>query len=68
MGVEVTPYPEGTTAPVHQLLLRDFGVYLLELLDLERLAADGVACFLFTLAPLRIEGGAGSPVNPLATV
>jgi hypothetical protein len=46
------------------------GVHLLDNLELGRLSA---ACaergrweFLFALAPLRIEGGTGSPANPLA--
>ena len=46
------------------------GVHLLDNLELGRLAA---ACaerrryeFLFSMGPLRIERGTGSPVNPLA--
>jgi kynurenine formamidase len=46
------------------------GVHLLDYLQLERLST---ACeragrweFLFVAAPLRITGGTGSPVNPLA--
>jgi kynurenine formamidase len=39
---------------------------LLELLNLEALAAERVREFMFVAAPLRITGGVGSPVNPLA--
>ena len=53
---------------VHKLLLRDHGTYLIELLDLEGIAADGVTEFLFVIAPLPIVGGVGSPLNPLAIV
>jgi kynurenine formamidase len=56
----------GFGSPVHSSLLRDYGIYLLELLVLEELSAADVVEFLFVLAPLRITGGTGSPVNPLA--
>ena len=51
---------------MHRRLIRDFGVYLMELFDLDGLAADRVHEFLFVAAPLRITGGVGSPLNPLA--
>lgn len=62
-AVEVWP-PSGK--PLHHDLLRDLGIYMIEYLDLEELAADGVSEFLFVAAPLKIEGGTASPVNPLA--
>ncbi|MFT3866710.1 MAG: cyclase family protein [Solirubrobacterales bacterium] len=65
-AVEVYPFKPGTSAPVHRHLLVAHGIYLIEFLDLEELAAAGVHEFLFVLAPLRIAGGTGSPVNPLA--
>jgi kynurenine formamidase len=52
--------------PVHVLLLVEHGIPIVEMLDLERLAADGVHEFLFVLAPLKIVGATGSPVRPLA--
>jgi kynurenine formamidase len=64
-AVEVWP-PRSES--VHQHVLRDLGGYLLEYLNLEELAADGVYEFLFVAAPLRITGGTASPVNPLAVV
>jgi kynurenine formamidase len=71
MAVEVEnadgSYDGGSPAPpVHKILIRDFGVYMLELLDLDELAADGVRELMFVLAPLRVRGGTGSPVNPIA--
>ena len=61
---------EGVGFPIHVLALNAMGVHLLDYLQLEDLAA---ACeragrweFLFVAAPLRISGGTGSPVNPLA--
>lgn len=52
----------------HGVLLRDYGIYILELLDLEELSESGKTEFLFMMAPLRITGGTGSPVNPIAIV
>lgn len=67
MGIEVDP-PSGDegASPVHRLLIREHGIYMIELLDLERLASERAHEFLFVLSPLRIVGGTGSPVNPIA--
>jgi kynurenine formamidase len=61
---------EGVDFPIHVLALNAMGVHLLDYLQLEDLLA---ACeragrweFLFVAAPLRITGGTGSPLNPLA--
>lgn len=54
--------------PVHRLLLVDYGIYIMEHLALEDLAAAGRYEFLFVVAPLRIVGGTGSPIRPLAVV
>ncbi|HEY4028586.1 MAG TPA: cyclase family protein [Candidatus Dormibacteraeota bacterium] len=67
-AVEVVPAASGEVLPVHLTLLRERGVYLLELVDLEPLVAAGAWTFTFVIAPLRITGGVGSPVNPLAIV
>jgi kynurenine formamidase len=69
-------YPELQPAPdwregltdLHIPLLRNLGIYLLEMLDLEVLGAAKVHEFLLCIAPLLIKGGTGSPVNPLAVV
>jgi kynurenine formamidase len=57
-------------APVHVLALVMMGMPLVDNCDLEALAATcadlGRWEFQFVLAPLRVEGGSGSPVNPLA--
>jgi kynurenine formamidase len=67
-AVEVVPAPSGDLLPVHLALLQERGVYLLELLDLEPLVAASAWTFTFVVAPLRITGGVGSPVNPLAII
>jgi kynurenine formamidase len=50
----------------HQWLLNRNGIYNLENLDLEALAADRVYEFAFVFAPLRMRGATGSPGNPIA--
>ena len=56
--------------PVHMCGLVAMGLHLLDNLYLADLAAACAAAnrweFFFTLAPLRIERGTGSPVNPIA--
>jgi kynurenine formamidase len=47
-------------------MLRDLGGYLMEFLNLEEIAQQSVHEFLLVAAPLRITGGIGSPINPLA--
>lgn len=57
--------------PLHSLALVSLGVSIFDNLDFGRVAEVakdlGRYSFLFTAAPLRIEMGMGSPVNPLAT-
>jgi kynurenine formamidase len=52
--------------PVHAGAIRDLGVYLVENLNLEALAADQVYECLLIIAPLQLTGAIGSPVNPIA--
>jgi kynurenine formamidase len=54
--------------PVHVILLVENGIHIIEVLDLEELAADGVHEFLFVCSPLKLVGATGSPVRPLALV
>jgi kynurenine formamidase len=65
-AVEVIPFMQGTVFPVHQRLIRDFGVPLLEGLLLHELATAGHHEFLFVASPLPVVGGTGSPINPIA--
>jgi kynurenine formamidase len=53
---------------IHMIFLWRHGIYLIEMLWLEELAAAGQPTFLFVVAPLKIVGGTGSPVNPLAVL
>ncbi|GAA1661717.1 cyclase [Citricoccus zhacaiensis] len=54
--------------PAHRILLVESGIYIIEALDLEGLAEQGLHEFLFVLVPLNIFGATGSPVRPLAVV
>jgi kynurenine formamidase len=58
--------PEGPAFPVHQETIARNGTYLVENLRLAELAADGVTTFLAMIAPVRLRGGTGSMVNPVA--
>jgi kynurenine formamidase len=70
-SVEVIPFEDAKTPlPLHLICLRDMGLTLGEMFDLDALAedcaSDGVWEFLFSAPPLKITGGVGSPLNPLA--
>ena len=65
-AIEAMPFPEGTIFPVHQRLIRDYGITLLEGAVLTELAAIGVTEFLFAAAALPLVGGTGSPITPMA--
>jgi kynurenine formamidase len=69
---EVQPAPDpgdpSNPQPVHTRLLIESGIYLMESLDLEALAADRVYEFLFVALPLKIRGATGSMVDPIAIV
>lgn len=67
-AVEVLPFAPGSVFPVHQCVIRDFGIPLLEGLMLESLASTGRAEFLFIAAALPIVGATGSPLTPLAVL
>ena len=61
---------EGWPMPIHQCTLVAMGVHLLDNLRLDRLSEacgrHGRWAFQFLIAPLRVEGGTGSPINPIA--
>jgi len=62
-----TPDEEvGVSLPGHLLLLVRAGIPIIENLNLEELAAAKVHEFLFVCLPLKIRGGTGSPVRPIA--
>jgi kynurenine formamidase len=65
--LEVFPNPDKEiSAPVHQILLVVNGILMLENMKLEELAAKKVQEFAFMMQPLKIQGGSGSTVAPVA--
>lgn len=67
-AIETLPFPPGTVFPVHQRLIRDHGIPLLEGMVLRPLAEAGGTAFLFVATPLPVVGGTGSPVAPVAVL
>ncbi|XOV94052.1 MAG: cyclase family protein [Bacteroidota bacterium] len=66
-AVEVIPFAKAETKwPVHLMMLKEYGVHLLESLNLEGLYEDQVYEFAFMFSPLPIKGATGSPGNPIA--
>ena len=61
---------EGLANPLHELVIVGLGMPILDNLDLDAVAdaarERGRWEFLFVGAPLRVRGGTGSPLNPLA--
>ncbi|MEO7145355.1 MAG: cyclase family protein [Bryobacteraceae bacterium] len=51
---------------VHIHLLVESGIHIIEALNLEDLARDHVYEFAFVAVPMKIRGGTGSPLRPLA--
>lgn len=60
----------GISDPLHELALVGMGMPLMDNLDFEELARTAIqtgrSTFLFMAAPLRMRGGSGSLINPLA--
>jgi kynurenine formamidase len=71
MAVEdLRPSVDGLPMPMHCICLRDMGMMFGELWNLDGIALDcafdGIYEFLIVAPPLRVTGGVGSPVNPIA--
>ena len=67
-AIEAMPFAQGSAFPVHQRLIRDHGIPLLEGLVLKPLAETGATEFLFVAAPLPFVGATGSPLTPIAVL
>jgi kynurenine formamidase len=66
-GVEVAPNPDKKLSlPVHQIALVVNGIFLLENMKLDDLAAAKAYEFAFIVQPLKVKGGTGSTVAPVA--
>lgn len=65
--VEVAPNPDKSISlPVHQIALVVNGIFLLENMKLDELAAKQAYEFAFAVQPLKVKGGTGSTVAPVA--
>jgi kynurenine formamidase len=69
-GETIPSQCDGVSNPIHAIGINAMGLHFMDSLWLEDLSA---AChdhqrwqFLFVVAPLRLTGGTGSPVNPIA--
>ncbi len=64
------PRPGHWSFPIHQIGIVGLGLHLIDNVRLDPLLAacrqQGTYEFLFSAAPLRIPGGTGSPINPVA--
>jgi 4-oxalocrotonate tautomerase family enzyme len=58
----------GCQLPGHLILIARHGIYIIENLQLEELAAAGHSRFTFICLPLKFVGATGSPVRPIAVV
>ena len=71
-NIDWNPRPgwEGMRNPIHVAVLNWMGINIIECLDLEEAVKTARRLnryeFVITFAPLPVEGGTGSPVNPLA--
>jgi len=59
-------YRNDGSLPIHAMMLIQHGVYLLENLELEALAAARAYEFAFIVQPLKIKGATGSAIAPVA--
>jgi kynurenine formamidase len=72
-NIDWNPRPgwEGMRNPIHIAVLNWMGINIVECLDLEELITTARRLnryeAVITFAPLPVEGGTGSPVNPLVT-
>jgi kynurenine formamidase len=58
----------GCMLPGHLILLARRGIYIIENMNLDELAAAGHHRFDFVCTPLKLVGATGSPVRPLAII
>lgn len=67
VGLEAYPPDPGDNwSPVHAFLLAEAGVPIMEVVDTQELAAEGVHEFAFFGACIKIRGATGSPIRPVA--
>jgi kynurenine formamidase len=69
LALERVPADSGTASlPVHRVLLAEHGIWIIESLVLDELAATGCIDPIFVMSPLKLVGATASPVRPLALI
>jgi kynurenine formamidase len=64
-AVEAIPFDDNDFLIVHKILLVNAGIYLLEFINLLEPAQDQAYEGVITVAPLKVTGATGSPINPI---
>jgi kynurenine formamidase len=67
-AIDACPPSAPRNRAVHEVCLTEMGIYIIENLNLEELAADRALEFLFVAIPTRLQGGTGFPIEPVAVV
>lgn len=67
-GVEAVPFENGADGvfSVHQILIPQNGIYILENMETRELVKDGVKEFMFVLGAARLKGAVQMIINPIA--
>lgn len=67
-GVEALPFEKGADGvfKVHQILIPQNGIFILENMETRELVADGVSEFMFVLGATRLRGAVQMMINPTA--
>jgi len=66
LSFEVIPSEEPGFMPVHCYMLANAGAQIIEVVQMEELAAERLYEFAFIGGPLRLTGATGSPLRPIA--
>ncbi len=67
VSLDVAPHEEPETfVPVHCYMFATAGAQIIEVLDLEVVAAEKVHEFAIVALPLKLRGATGSPIRPIA--
>ena len=67
-AIDACPPSAPRNRAVHELCLTAMGIYLIENLNLEALSKDRIYQFLFVAIPVRLKGGTGFPIEPVAVI
>jgi kynurenine formamidase len=64
-AVECVPFDDDDFLHIHKILLVKYGIYILEFLNLVEPARDQAYEGFLVVAPLKIAGATGCPINPI---